>query len=330
MAVGGVQTTKDIFKLVDADLVRVESELRRYSGSDVLLVEEISRYVHSSGGKRVRPALLLLAAGMCGHKGDQGIRLGAVVEFIHVATLVHDDIIDNASLRRGRPSVNHVWGNSITVLMGDWLYMTSFKLALELHDFRILGLLIDITRKMVEGELLQMHRNGSTDISVDEQLDICLRKTAFLFSGCARLGAMLGKVGEAREDKLGEYGRSLGMAFQLIDDLLDYTASERILGKPVLKDLEEGRVTLPITYLLERATNREQDFVRRVIKERDLTAENRRRIIELVSRYETGFDVRRLAERFADAAKASLADFPDSVYKDALLRIPDFVMTREA
>lgn len=330
MAIGEIQTTKDIFRLVDADLARVESELSNYSGSDILLVKEISRYVHSSGGKRLRPALLLLSARMCGYEGVAAIRLGAVVELIHVATLVHDDIIDNASVRRGRPSVNHVWGNSITVLMGDWLYMTSFQIALEMRDFRILGLLIDITRKMVEGELLQIHYNGSPEISVEEQLEICRRKTAHLFSGCARMGGMLGRVGEEREEKLATYGQSLGLAFQLIDDLLDYTADQTILGKPVLKDLEEGRVTLPITYLLEKATRREQESVRTLIKKRDLTPEDRRRLIDLVNKYETGRDLRRLAERFAYEAKASLKDLPDSVYKEALLRIPDFVMNRES
>jgi octaprenyl-diphosphate synthase len=208
--------------------------------------------------------------------------------------------------------------------------MTSFRLALDLKDFRILGLLIDITRKMVEGELLQLDQNGRADISVEDQLEICRRKTAHLFGGCGRLGGMLGKVGPELEQKIEQYGSSLGMAFQLIDDLLDYTSSESVLGKPVLKDLEEGRVTLPITYLMQRATAREKEFVRSVIRNKDFSRENKGRIIELVKAYETGNELKQLAEKYAADAKACLAGFPDSVYRDALLRIPDFVTTRES
>jgi len=330
MALGSVLTAKDIFRLVERDLVKVETELRTHSHSRVSLVGDINQYVHESGGKRLRPAILLLAARLCGYEGAPAIKLGVVVELIHVATLVHDDIIDNASLRRGRPSVNNVWGNSITVLMGDWLYMTSFGLALDLEDFRILELLIDITRKMVEGELLQLDQNGRSDISVAKQLEICHRKTAYLFGGCGRLGGMLGKVGPELEQKIEQYGTSLGMAFQLIDDLLDYTSTQSVLGKPVLKDLEEGRVTLPITYLMERATAREKEFVRTVIRDKDFSAENKSKIIELVNVYETGIELKRLAEKYAAEAKECLAGFPDSVYRDALLRIPDFVTTRES
>lgn len=330
MALGSILTAKDIFRLVEQDLVKVEAELRTHSNSGVSLVGDINQYVHESGGKRLRPAILLLAARACGYQGPSAIKLGVVVELIHVATLVHDDIIDNASLRRGRPSVNNVWGNSITVLMGDWLYMTSFRLALELQDFRILGLLIDITRKMVEGELLQLDQNGRWDISVEKQLEICRSKTACLFGGCGRLGGMLGKVGPELEQKIEQYGTSLGMAFQLVDDLLDYTSSESVLGKPVLKDLEEGRVTLPITYLMQRATAREKAFVRTVIRDKDFTPENKRKIIDLVQAYETGTELKRLAEKYAEEAKACLADFPDSICRDALLRIPDFVTRRES
>ncbi len=330
MALGSVLTAKDIFRLVERDLVHVEAELRTHSNSGVSLVGDINQYVHESGGKRLRPAILLLASRLCGYQGAPAIKLGVVVELIHVATLVHDDIIDNASLRRGRPSVNNVWGNSITVLMGDWLYMTSFRLALDLQDFRILQLLIDITRKMVEGELLQLDQNGRSDISVTQQLEICHRKTAYLFGGCGRLGGILGKVGPELEQKIEQYGCSLGMAFQLIDDLLDYTSTESVLGKPVLKDLEEGRVTLPITYLMQRATAREKKFVSAVIRNKDFTSENKRKIIELVNAYETGDELKQLAEKYAADAKDCLAGFPDSVYRDALLRIPDFVTTRES
>ncbi|HXK59983.1 MAG TPA: polyprenyl synthetase family protein [Acidobacteriota bacterium] len=330
MAIGSVLTTKDIFRLIEHELAEVEATLRAYSDNGVPLVGDINQYVHESGGKRLRPALLLLAARSCGYQGPSAIRLAAVVELIHVATLVHDDIIDNASLRRGRPSVNNVWGNSITVLMGDWLYMTSFRLALDLKDFRILELLIDVTRTMVEGELMQLDQMGCPDISVTEQLEICRRKTACLFGACGRLSGVLAKVGPKLEQKIERYGNSLGMAFQLIDDLLDYTSNESVLGKPVLKDLEEGRVTLPITYLMQRATPKEREFVAKVIRNREFTPENKARILDLVHTYETGNELKQLAESYAEDAKESLADFPDSIYRDALLRIPEFVTSRES
>jgi octaprenyl-diphosphate synthase len=327
---GAVQTTRDIFRLVELDLGRIDSELRKHSNSDVSVVTETSRYVHSSGGKRLRPALLLIVSKLCGYDGEAAIKLGVVVEQIHAATLVHDDIIDNATLRRGRPSLNALWDNSVTVLVGDWLYMTSFQLALQLRNFRVLDILIGVTRKMVEGELMQLRHNGRTDITAAEQLEICSRKTACLFAGCAQLGAILGRVSEEHELLLEQYGRSLGMAFQLTDDLLDYTADETSLGKPVLKDLDEGRITLPITYLLERASRVEQDFVRQVIRERAFNIENKQRIIELVQRYETGRELKQLAGRYAEEAKACLSVFPDSAYRDALLRIPDFVIARQS
>jgi octaprenyl-diphosphate synthase len=245
MTIGVVQTTRDIFKLIERDLAQVDSELQRHSNSDVSVVNETNRYVHSSGGKRLRPALLLIVSKLCGYEGEAAIKLGVVVEQIHAATLVHDDIIDNASLRRGRPSLNSLWDNSVTVLVGDWLYMTSFRLALDLRNLRVLDILIGITRKMVEGELMQLRHNGQVDITAGEQLEICFRKTACLFAGCAQLGGILGGVGAETEGLLEQYGRSLGMAFQLTDDLLDYTADQTSLGKPVLKDLDEGRITLP-------------------------------------------------------------------------------------
>ncbi len=322
-------TTNDIFRLIDQDLQKVEFHLKSKVESVVPLADDINRYLHDSGGKRLRPALLLLSSKLCEFDGEPAIQLGVVVELIHAATLVHDDIIDNARLRRGRPSVNAKWGNQITVLMGDWLYMTSFSLALQLRDFRVLDLLIDITRRMVEGELIQLEHIGRTDVSVEEQLDICLRKTAHLFSGCARLGGLLGNADSEQEEKLGVYGRTLGMAFQLADDLLDYTSNVGVLGKPVLKDLEEGRATLPITYLMERADRTDRNFIREMVRDQDFSVANKERILRLVQLYGTLGDTRRLAEEYAEEAKRCLSDFPDSIYREALLKVPELVISRE-
>ena len=322
-------TPKDIFGLVERDLREVEFQLESKGGSAVPLVSDINKYLHDSGGKRLRPAMLLLSSRLCGFEGEAAVRLGVVVELIHAATLVHDDIIDDAQLRRGRPSVKARWGNQITVLMGDWLYMTAFSLALELRNFQVLDVLIDITQKMVEGELMQLEWNGRSDVTVEQHLDICLRKTAHLFSGCGRLGGLLGRVDLEMEEKLGFYGRTLGMAFQLVDDLLDYASSEHVLGKPVLKDLEEGRITLPIIYLMERANRGERDFIRRIVQDRDFSADSKRKIIRLVQSYETLGDTRKLARQYAEQAKNCLSDFPDSIYRKALLRVPEFIVNRE-
>jgi len=215
------------------------------------------------------------------------------------------------------------------VLVGDWLYMTAFRTALDLRDFRVLDILIDVTRRMIEGELMQLDRNGRLDISAEEQLDICLNKTAYLFSGCARLGGVLAGVDQKKEQQLSEYGTALGMAFQLIDDVLDYTSSQHTLGKPVLKDLEEGRLTLPLTYVLEKARPSDREVVRRIVDEKKFTPEDKQAILRLVERYGAVSQVRDLAESYVRQACACLSGFPDSVYRDALLRIPDFIMNRD-
>ena len=322
-------TPKDIFKLIESELQEVELALETESHSAFPLVDDINRYLHSSGGKRFRPVLLLLASKLCGFEGKPAIVLSMVVELIHVATLVHDDIIDNAEVRRGRSSVNAKWGNQVTVLMGDWLYMTSFFLALQLRNFRVLDLLIGVTRKMVEGELIQWEQHGRLNISVEEQLEICRRKTAYLFSGCGRLGAILASVDEEQEQELETFGRSVGMAYQLTDDLLDYTSDEDTLGKPVLQDLEEGKTTLPIIYLMQRADQKEQGFLRDVVRTQDFSPANKKRIMEMVQVYGTLSEVERLAEKYVAQAKKALLNFPDSIYREALLNLAECVIDRE-
>ena len=325
---GSLLTPKDVFRLVESDLEEVERRLRTEAHCDVSLVDDINRHLHDSGGKRLRPAVLLLTSKLCGFEGSSLIQLGVVVELIHVATLVHDDIIDDSRVRRGQPSVNAKWGNQITVLMGDWLYMTSFHVALQERNFRILDLLISITRQMVEGELMQLEYNGNLDITREEQLEICFRKTACLFSGCGRMSGVLAGLDSNAEERLGLYGRSLGMAFQLADDLLDYTGEQAVLGKPVLKDLEEGKVTLPIILLMQRADFQGQNFIRDVVERQDFSKRNKREIMRLIRAHDTVAEVKRTAERYAEEAKQSLEGFPDSVYREALLSIPDMVISR--
>jgi octaprenyl-diphosphate synthase len=338
-----VQLAKGIFDLVRDDLALVEQEIAAQNSAAIEPVCEISSYLREGGGKRLRPALLLLAAGASGYRGESAIRLGAVVEMIHSATLIHDDVIDGADTRRGRPSANARWGNHMSVLAGDWLYMQSFEMALRERNFAVLDILIDLTQNMVEGELLQLTRLGQIDLNEAEATELAYRKTACLFSGCARLGAVLGKQPKEIEDGLADYGRNAGLAFQLVDDLLDFTASPEKLGKPVLTDLKEGKVTLPLIFALEaqahaaasdgdgqaHANGEGRCLVEKVLEERDFRTVRAEQIAKLVR--ETGALERAtsLAKEYVRRSKASLEVLPDTEYRRALLAVPDFILDRE-
>ncbi|MFY9689533.1 MAG: polyprenyl synthetase family protein [Candidatus Acidiferrales bacterium] len=332
---------KGIFDLVRDDLALVEKEIAAQSCGAIEPVAEISSYLREGGGKRLRPALLLLSAGAAGYRGESAIRLGAVVEMIHSATLVHDDVIDGAETRRGRPSTNARWGNHMSVLAGDWLYMQSFEMALRERNFAVLDILIDLTQNMVEGELLQLACLGRIDLTEAEAIDLAYRKTACLFSGCARLGAVLGKQPKHIEEALAEYGRNAGLAFQLVDDLLDFTASLEKLGKPVLSDLKEGKVTLPLIFALQSggaaegngngcsASEGRRKLIARVLEERGFLSVHPDQIAKLVR--ETGALDRagNLAREYVNRAKACLDELPDTEYRRALRAVPDFILERE-
>jgi len=318
-----------VYKLVESGLVRVEEELARQSSSNIQLVDAIGRYIHISGGKRIRPALLLLSAQMCGYEGPVCYRLGAVVELIHSATLVHDDIIDDAKVRRGRASVNAQWGNEITVLMGDWLYMTSFNLAIGERHFRILDILTDVTRKMIEGELIQLTLNGNPDVTEEQHLDITKRKTAYLFSACTQIGGILGSVDEEQQELLRLYGLNIGIAFQMVDDVLDFTSDENTLGKPVGSDLKEGKLTLPLIYLMREGEPRHRDMVRGVLRDDCAGSRLREAVLAAVREYRTADRVLEKAHEYAHQAKEYLAGFPSSPARDALLCIPDYIVERD-
>jgi octaprenyl-diphosphate synthase len=320
---------QEIYKLVEDGIVGVEQEIARQSGSNIQLVNHISRYIQNSGGKKIRPTLLLLTSRMCGFDDPVCHRLGAVLELIHAATLVHDDIIDNASVRRGRPSVNARWGNEITVLMGDWLYMTSFNLALCERHFAILDILTDVTRKMIEGELIQLSLNGSLDVTEEQHLDISMRKTAVLFSACTQIGGILGSMGDERQELLRLYGLHLGMAFQVVDDLLDFTSTESALGKPVGSDLNEGKLTLPIIYLMRDSEPSHRDLVRKLLTNGDFDTAEKAKIVSLFMQYQTLEKVLDKAKDYAVKAKEFIADFPPGLPHQALMAIPDYIVRRD-
>jgi len=322
-------TAKEIFDLVRDDLALVEDELARQSDTAFPAVSEIAAYLLGGGGKRLRPALLLLSANYAGRKDRSAIRLAAVVELLHSATLIHDDVIDSAGTRRGRPSANARWGNHRSVLTGDWLYMQSFQMALEERNFRILDVLIDLTQKMVEGELIQLEKIGRIDVTEEDALRLATYKTACLFSGCARLGAVLGRLEGEEEEALAEYGRYAGLAFQLVDDLLDFTASAQQLGKPVLSDLKEGKVTLPLIYAMENGHREARELVARVLAEKEFHSVRPETIVSLVHDSGALDRARCLAQEYAQRAKSCLNGHRDSEYARALATLPDFILDRE-
>jgi octaprenyl-diphosphate synthase len=326
---GQALTAREIFDLIHDDLLAVERRISAESVASVDAVTAIGQYLQSSGGKRLRPALLLISAKLAGRTTASAIHLGAVVEMIHAATLVHDDVIDAAETRRGRPSSNMKWGNHTCVLAGDWLYMQAFQIALRERDFQILDLLISLTQMMVEGELLQLERIGKIGITEADCMELVDRKTACLFSVCARLGAICGGGDAQARERLGEYAWNLGMAFQLVDDVLDFTAREKTLGKPVGGDLREGKVTLPLVYALECASPAERRLVETILDRRSYDEVPFSRILALLEKYRAIERARERAEAFTRKARQIISEFPESPYQRALQAVTDLVTERD-
>lgn len=318
------------YDLIADKLARVEEELLLHFRSPIPTIDRIGNYLASGGGKRIRPALLLLSARLLDYEdGEKDVRYAAVVEFIHTATLVHDDIIDEARLRRGRTSANARWGNNLTVLFGDYLYTKSMGIALDEGDLTILKVLSDTTLSMIEGEIIAIEKTGKIDITREEAFDIIRRKTADLFSAACRLPAHFAPRGDLlAAEKLAEYGRCLGVAFQLIDDLLDYTGTEEATGKPVLNDLREGKLTIPLLLALPRADSEERRRVAAVLAERDFKSVSPADILAIVDRYHGIGDTRALARDYAGAARVALGSFPDCEAKDGLLLATESVIDR--
>jgi octaprenyl-diphosphate synthase len=316
--------------LVAPELERDEEELRAYAQASVAPIAEIGAYLVNSGGKRIRPALLLLTAKMLGGVTDATIRLAAVVELLHNATLVHDDVIDGADMRRGQPAANARWGNAMTVLAGDWLYMQSFAIALRERNLRVLDTLIEVTQKMVEGEMLQLTLIGKSEVSQDQLLDIVERKTACLVSACTKLPAIAAGLNRTTADQLGDVGKSLGMAFQLTDDLLDLTSTREAMGKPVVSDLREGKITLPVSFVVRNGGDEDTGKVRTVLAERDFLSVGRSEILTLVEKHGGVNRTRVVAEEYARRATMVLETFPPSAYRDAIVSIPGFILNRNS
>lgn len=318
-----------LFEPVREDLERVEQEFARHIESRVQLIPQIGRYIQKSGGKRIRPAVLLMASRLGGYQGDAAVLYASVVEFIHTATLVHDDIIDESELRRGRLSVHSRWGNDITVLLGDYLYIKSMALALTQDSLEVIRLLCEVTLRMIEGELYQLTKTGEVFLTEEEHFEIIRRKTAYLFAGCAQIGGMLGTTTKDEQRALWDYGFDLGIAFQLVDDLLDYTADENVLGKPVGSDLREGKVTLPIITLMQQGGPRADQVIRRVVSERTVSQEDWREIKALLDETracELAYDQ---AVAYVRKAQAELAQFPPGRERESLHALAEYVLLRD-
>ncbi len=328
MSTQAIATAKEVFELLRDDLGAIEKELVRDTVSNVGVITGIADYLREGGGKRIRPSLLLLAAKALGGRGKGMIQLGAVVEMVHTATLVHDDIIDGAETRRGRPSANTTWGNSKCVLAGDWFYMQAFRLALEQRNFKVLDLLIGLTQQMVEGELLQMEKLGRI-LDEDEYYDLIYRKTGCLFHVSMRLGAVLADASEEMEEQMGEYGRNLGIAFQIVDDLLDLTATEEVLGKPVASDLREGKATLAVGHAYQHGSAHDREAIRTVLEDLNFERTSHQQVLSILRHHGSVEYALAAAFQYAETARAALASLPDSDYKRALLWMPDFVVARD-
>lgn len=316
--------------LVADKLVATEAVFRKNLDSDVPFIHRAGEYINHSGGKRVRPALLLLSARLLGHDGEEEVTYGAVIELIHTATLIHDDIIDHAGLRRGQPTLNNLWGNNLTVLLGDWIYTKAMQMALSHGKIEVIQRLCDATLRMTEGELLAFQRLGAIDLTVDEYFEIIDRKTAHLFAAACSIPSLIPPARPEAGLVLARYGRALGICFQLVDDLLDFTARESELGKPVLSDLKEGKLTLPLILLLPRVAAAERRLIEMVLEDRSFTRVSPQQILELVQSQGTLEEVTEMAEGYAAEARRELAFFPPSDARDALELTPDFVLHRRS
>ncbi|MGH9829186.1 MAG: polyprenyl synthetase family protein, partial [Blastocatellia bacterium] len=322
-----LMTAEEIFSLVRRELALAENEFERRVHDSSPLVASIGDYLHQGGGKRVRPALLLLSSCLvCGNASQSAVRMASVMEMLHTATLVHDDIIDEAGVRRGRASVNAKWGNDITVLIGDWLYMTAFDMTLRERNFDILDILTTMTRMMTEGEIIQLGLIGNSGITEDEHLNIVRRKTAHMFSACAEVGAITAAATEAERRALSRYGLSVGIAFQLIDDMLDFVSTEDKLGKPVANDLREGKLTLPLIYLMEAADHSQRQMVEAVIRERGFESVTKEELVGLLRKTGALDKARDAAFRYAGEAIETLSIFPPSQYRHALISVPRYIV----
>ena len=323
-----IQQQYPLFAQLDEDLQRIEEEINKNLQSSVPLIALVTRYIMRSGGKRLRPLLMVLAARLLNYQGNDHYGLSIVFEYLHAATLLHDDVVDNAELRRGRPSANTLWGNAAVVLVGDFLLATSFFLSVTSGNLKILRILSETTTSMAEGEVLQLINSDNLEISQEEYIEVIKRKTAILISAACQIGAILARADQEQEEAMRSFGLNLGIAFQLRDDFLDYTGSAEEFGKPVGKDLQEGKITLPLIHALQSSHDGDhQRLVELIISDRNY--EQIFTEVKKIIQDHQGLDYTdNLANYYITEAKSALSIFPESPTRQSLLEIAEYVISR--
>jgi octaprenyl-diphosphate synthase len=292
------------------------------------LIPEVSHHLIGSGGKRFRPLLLLICAGLCGYKGNNRFPMAAVMEFIHTATLLHDDVIDQAIMRRGKTSANNIWGNAASVLVGDFLYSKSFTLMTEIENIALLKMMSEVTNVMSEGEVFQLMKCGDVKMTEEEYLTIIEKKTAVLISAACACGTILGSASEEQISALTQFGRNIGMAFQITDDTLDYMAKEKEFGKSIGKDLEEGKITLPLIYALKKCTAKERKIIKELMVRKKASQRAVGQILSFIQKYNGIEYSLKCAENFISDAKARLDLFPECVEINQLNAVAEYILDR--
>ena len=325
-----ITTLQDVLKEYKSDMERMEHRIHESLGTDVPLIQQVSKYILGAGGKRFRPLLHLLSARLCGFREhNTEYLLGSVVEYIHTASLLHDDVVDEASIRRGRSSANSIWGNQASILVGDYLYSKALYHAVRIQNQRIMDVLSETTTTMSEGEVLQLMQIQNADITESDYFRLVDCKTGVLISAACRLGAIVSKAPLSQEDALTAYGKKLGLAFQITDDTLDYSADQKQLGKVLGKDLDEGKVTLPLIYLMRKASADERDHLRNILNADSVSESDMVYTMGLMAKHGAVSEALDLAQSFSNDAKAALAPFPDSSPRRALMALADYVVQRE-
>ncbi|HNY49279.1 MAG TPA: polyprenyl synthetase family protein [Smithella sp.] len=319
---------QDVFSSYKDDLQQVEKCINDHATSEITLIPEVSHHLIDSGGKRFRPLLLMISAGLCGYRGESRFPMAAVMEFIHTATLLHDDVIDEATMRRGKTSANNIWGNAASVLVGDFLYSKSFILMTSVENTAILKLMSRVTNIMSEGEVFQLIKCGDVNMTEEEYFNIIEKKTAVLISASCTAGAILGSASKEKIDALALFGRNIGMAFQITDDILDYTAKGKDFGKSIGKDLEEGKITLPLIFALQQSNVEERNLIQEIIRRKKGSQKAAREITRLIQKYQATESSLDVATKFINEAKAQLDVFDESPEKDHLLTVADYILTR--
>ena len=318
----------DVQALAASDMAAVNALIRSRLASDVVLINQVGEHIIGSGGKRLRPMLHLLAAATAGYQGDDHIQLASLIEFIHTSTLLHDDVVDESDLRRGRKTANALWGNAASVLVGDFLYSRSFQMMVELDDMRIMRILADTTNRIAEGEVLQLLNIGNADTSEQAYLDVIERKTAVLFSAATRLGAVLAKLPADQEEALAQYGLDLGFAFQIADDVLDYVSDADTLGKNIGDDLAEGKPTLPVIHAIANSPPEQAASLRRAIESGGLDSLDN--IVSAIRDSGALEHARSRAEHYARSAQSALKALPDSPAREALAFLAEYSINRSS